>query len=82
MRDRAAQSIARSNAAVNRLIEIDRIIINSPESQRYLSKAANHSEDYFRDEERLNEDLFYKTKTLVYMRLNIFDEILSLSMRK
>ncbi len=37
IRDRAAQSIARSNAAVNRLIEIDRNIINSPESQRYLS---------------------------------------------
>ena len=82
IRDRIGQSIARTNAVVNRLIEIDRLIIDCPETQRYLSETARHGEAYFRDEARLKEDLFYKAKTLVYMHLNTFDEILSLSARK
>ena len=81
VRDRIGQSISRTNAAVNRLIAIDQLIINSPDTQRYLSETAREGEGYFRREERLKEDLFYKAKTLVYMHLNTFDEILSLSTR-
>lgn len=81
-RDRIAQSIARTNAAVNRLFAIDQLVINSPDMQRYLSETAKLGENYFRDEARLKEDIFYKAKTLVYMHLNTFDEILSLSSEK
>src|SRR3569623_1691515 len=81
VRDRIGQSISRTNAAVNRLIASDQLIINSPDTQRYLSETARESEGKFRREERLKEDLFYKAKTLVYMHLNTFDEILSLSTR-
>src|SRR3569832_3011129 len=75
VRDRIGQSISRTNAAVNRLIAIDQLIINSPDTQRYLSETAREGEGYFRREDRLKEDLFYKAKTLVYMHLNTFDEI-------
>lgn len=80
-RDRIAQSISRTNAAVNHLIAMDQLIIDNPDTQRYLSETARENEDYFRRPERLKEDLFYKAKTLVYMQLNTFDEILSLSTR-
>src|SRR3569833_2711562 len=75
VRDRIGQSISRTNAAVNRFFVIDQLIINSPDTQRYLSETARESEGYFRREERLKEDLFYKAKTLVYMHLNPFGEI-------
>src|SRR3569832_1728510 len=81
IRDRNGQSISRTNAAVNRLIAMDQLIINSPDTQRYLSETSKQGEAYFREEARLKEELFYKAKTLVYMHLNTFDEILSLSTR-
>lgn len=80
-RDRVAQSISRTDTSVNRLITIDQLVINNPDIQRYLSQTAHHPEDYFRKQDRLEEDLFYKAKTLVYMQLNTFDEVLSLSSR-
>src|SRR3569833_3121583 len=71
-RERIGQSISRTNAAVNRLTAIDQPIIYSPDTQRYLSETARVSVGYFRREERLKEDLFYKAMTLVYLHLNTF----------
>lgn len=76
-----AQSISRTDASVKHLIAIDQIVIDNPDIQRYLSQTAKHHEDFFRKTDRLEEDLFYKAKTLVYMQLNTFDEVLSLSSR-
>ncbi len=81
IRDRIALSVGRTKAAVSHLIEIDRLIIENPASQRYLSETARESEAYFRAPDRLKDDLFYQAKTLVYMHLNTYDEILSLSDR-
>src|SRR3569832_2014421 len=81
VRDRIGQSISRTNAAVNRLIAIDQLIINRPDTQRYLSESARESEGFFRREERLKEVLFNNAMTLVYMHLFTFDVILSLSSR-
>lgn len=82
IRDRISQSIARTNALIERLITIDKLIIENPEAQQYISKTAKEGEDYFRNPARLNEDSFYKAKTLAYLHLNAFDEILSLSSKK
>lgn len=81
-RDRVAQSIARTDASVRHLIAIDQIVIDNPDIQRYLSLTAHYHEDFFRKPERLEEDLFYKAKTLVYMQINTFDEVISLSSQK
>jgi len=80
-RDRMAQSISRTDASIKHLISIDQIVIDNPDIQRYLSQTAKHNEDFFRKPERLEEDIFYKAKTLVYMQINTFDEILSLAAR-
>ena len=59
------------------MIEVDRLTIANPDIQKYLSENAGQKEEYFRDPSRLKEDLFYKAKTLTYMHINMFDEILS-----
>ena len=79
VRDRNTQSIARTNAAINRLFAIDQLVIDKPATQRYLSETADREVEYFRAAARLQEDVFYQAKTLAYMYLNTFDEILSLS---
>src|SRR3569832_2990998 len=47
IRDRIGQSISRTNAAVNRLIAMVQLIINSPDTQRYLSETSKQGEAYF-----------------------------------
>lgn len=82
LRDRIAQSVTHTNALIERLMTIDKLLIDNPESQQYLSATAVQGEDYFREAGRLNESCFYKAKTLAYMHLNTFDELLSLSSQK
>ncbi len=79
IRDRRSQSVERTSAIVNRLLEGDKLIIDHPDIQKYLSQNAAREEKYFRDQAVLEEDVFYKTKTYVYRQLNAFDEILSIS---
>lgn len=78
-RDRASQSVERSGAIMNRLLEGDRLTIENPDIQKYLSEHALREEDYFRSPVVLNDLLFFKAKTYVYRQLNSFDEILSSS---
>ncbi|MBT9613555.1 MAG: hypothetical protein IV108_09865 [Burkholderiales bacterium] len=79
IRDRIAQSLASSSALTSRLMEYDRLCIENPEVQKYISQHSNQAENYFRSKQVLDEDVFYKAKTLVYSQLNLFDEILSTS---
>lgn len=81
IRDRITQSVERTGAMVERLLEIDKIIIDNPDIQRYLSKTGAAEEQFFRKEAILDEDIFFKAKSLVYSQLNIFDELLSISSR-
>ena len=76
VRDRNTQSIARTNAAIDRLFAIDQLVIDKPATQRYLSETADRDVEYFRAASRLQEDGFYQAKTLAYMYLNTFDVIL------
>ena len=55
--------------------------MDNPDIQKYLSKTCAEDEQYFRKETILDEDIFFKAKSLVYSQLNIFDEILSISSR-
>jgi hypothetical protein len=79
IRDRTAQSVERSSAIMNRLLEVDELIIAHPDIQKYLSQNAARGEEYFRSQTVLAEDIFYKAKTKVYRQLNSFDELLSIS---
>lgn len=81
IRDRISQSVERTNEMVTRLLEDDKLIIENPEIQMYLSQNAKQDAEYFRNEEVLKEPLFYKAKAAVYKQISMFDEILSISSR-
>jgi len=77
VRDRKARDIEYSRMIVDRLLESDRMIIEHPDIQRYLSGTAGESPEYFRKPERLNDDAFFKSKSYLYSQLNLFDDLLS-----
>ncbi|WP_298436780.1 hypothetical protein [Geobacter sp.] len=81
VRDRISQSVERTSVIVNRLLDGDKLLIDNPDIQKYLSQNAARKEDYFRRHEALEDELFYKAKAYVYRQLNMFDEILSISAR-
>jgi hypothetical protein len=81
LRDRVSQSIERTSALVGRLMEVDKLTMENPEAQKYISQNAEQKEEWFRDKSLLGGDLFYKAKTLAYRQLNAFDELLSVSSR-
>ncbi|MBI1183582.1 hypothetical protein GC194_04890 [bacterium] len=79
IRDRISNSIEQTNATISRLLEFEKWLVENPVLQKYLSQNVGIDEAYFRDENRLEEDIFFKVKSLVYGQLNLFDEILSVS---
>jgi hypothetical protein len=79
IRDRNAASAERTSALIKRIHEIDRVIIDHPDIQKYLSLALTKEEGYFRTPEVLQDDAYYKAKAFVYWHLNLFDEILSIT---
>lgn len=78
-RDCLLQSANRASAVMNQLLEVNRVMMQHPDVLRYLSKTALVSEDYFRNPAVLDDEVFFKAKTLVYSQLNSYDEILSAS---
>jgi len=81
IRDRTSQSVERTSAMISRLMEGDKLLIENPDIQKYISQNARQEEGYFRNEAVLGEQIFYKAKTYVYRQLNSFDEILSIASR-
>lgn len=79
LRDNIAKSLERNKEIVTRLLEDDKLIIENPDIQRYLSENAKQDVAYFRSEEVLKDTLFYRAKSLAYKQLSMFDEILSVS---
>jgi len=79
IRTRLEQTIGQSNALLSRQLEYNRQILEYPETQKFISKNISQSEAFFRDNVHLESDDFYRAKTLVYMQLNIFDEVLAFS---
>jgi len=79
IRDRISQSLALSSALLTRLMEYEKVSLENPEIQKYLSQNAKQDEAFFKDEKNLKENIFYQAKTLVYTQLNLFDELLSIS---
>jgi len=76
IRDRNFASAEHNRTLIKHILEIDQVIIEHPDIQKYLSLTLTKEEGYFRTPEVLREDAFYKAKTLVYWHLNLFDEIL------
>lgn len=76
-RDQMRQAVADNREIMNRLVAADQLSIEHPEIHKYLSDTALQNEDYFRDEARLEDELFFKAKSYLYSKLNLFDEILS-----
>jgi hypothetical protein len=79
IRDRHSSSAERSSALVNRLLESDKLIMEHPDIQKYLSLSVTKSEEYFVSPEVLQDAAFYKAKAFAYWHINLFDEILSLA---
>lgn len=79
IRDRRLQSITHTNEIMKLMMEDDRIYIEYPEIQMYLSQNSKQDVEYFRNETVLKDAFFYKVKTAVYKQINLFDEILSTS---
>lgn len=77
IRDHKKQNLEHSRAIVGRLLEGDKVIIDHPEIQKYLSATALEDEHYFQETERLEDEQFFKAKSYLYSQLNLFDEILS-----
>lgn len=79
IRDRNSASAERSSALIKRLHEIEQLIIDHPDIQKYLSLTVTKEEGHFRTPEVLQDDAFYKAKAFVYWNLSLFDEILSIT---
>ncbi len=79
IRDHRSQSADLSCAIMTRLLESDKLIIENTDIQKYILQSVKQTEEYFRSEDALTDDLFFKAKAFAYMRLNLFDEILSFS---
>ena len=79
IRDRISQSVKYTNEIMKLLSEEDRIHIEHPEIQMYLSQNSKQDVEYFRNETVLKDPLFYQAKTAVYEQIDMFDEILCIS---
>ena len=77
IRDRNTASAERSSALIKRLHEIEKLIIDNPDIQKYLSLNISKEEAYFRTQEVLQDNAFYKAKAFVYWNLSLFDDIVS-----
>ncbi|MAL19226.1 MAG: hypothetical protein CL670_03550 [Balneola sp.] len=77
--ERKRMAIEDNRSLVNRLLTSDQLLIEHPEVIKYISATALEKEEYFRDQKRLEEDLFYKAKSHIYSQLNLYDEILCTS---
>lgn len=79
LRDRIAQSLAMTSALLARLMEFEKLNLEHPEIQQYLSQHAAHEQAFFYDEDNLRDTIFIQAKTMVYAQLNLFDELLSVA---
>jgi hypothetical protein len=79
IRDRHASAAERSSTLVNRMVEIDKLLMAHPDIQKYMSLTVAKPEGYFRDPAVLQDELFYKAKSFAYLHINLFDELLSSS---
>lgn len=77
IRERRTQAIAQSHSIIERLIGGDTLIIEHPDIQQYLSNNAMKEEAFFRNANVLNDKEFFKAKSYLYYKLNLFDEVLS-----
>lgn len=76
IRDRKSACAELSRSLIKRIHEMDKTIVEHPDIQKYLSLNAAQDEKYFRTPEVLQDDSFYKAKSLAYWHLNLFDEII------
>lgn len=60
-------------------MEFEKINLEHPEIQQYLSQHAAHDQAFFYDEDHLNDTLFIQVKTMVYAQINLIDELLSMA---
>jgi len=79
LRDRIAQSLAMTSALLARLMEFEKLNLEYPEIQQYLSQHTAHDQAFFYDKDNLSDTLFIRAKTMVYAQLNLFDELLSVA---
>lgn len=76
VRDRNAAGTELTSSLIRRIHEMDRTVIEHPDVQKYLALNAGREEAWFRTPEVLQDDRYYKAKSLAYWHLNLFDEII------
>ena len=79
IRDRYSSAAQRSSSLIGRMLEIDKLLMEHPDIQKYMSSTATKPENYFREPSVLEDEVFYKAKSFAYLHINLFDEILSAS---
>lgn len=79
VRDRHSSAAARSSVLIGRMLEIDKLLMEHPDIQKYMSLTVAKPEEYFRTEQVLQDEIFYKAKSFAYFHMNLFDELLSLA---
>jgi len=79
IRDRHSVAAARSSTLINRMVEIDKLLMEHPDIQKYMSSTVAKPEGYFHDPALLQDELFFKAKSFAYLHINLFDELLSSS---
>lgn len=76
---RMAQSVDGTKELMRQLLEYDKLNIENPAIQQYISRTAAQPEAHFRTDSLLADTLFFQAKAMAYSQLNLFDQILSVS---
>ena len=79
VRDRRSRALAHTQSIMSRLLELDRMIIEHPDAQMFLSAHATSGEVSFMHPDLLKDAAFFKAKTLLYYQINLFDLIIASS---
>ena len=77
LRQKIAEALEQNRIIMSLLVECDKIIIDNPELQKFISNNALREVNYFRSPEMLDMDIYFKAKTFAYRQINLFDQILS-----
>jgi hypothetical protein len=80
LKDLLLSNLDRANKMTDRLIEIDKILLDHPELQMTLERESGRkTADYFASAK--HEQDFVRLKAFLYANLNVFDEIISIAFR-
>lgn len=60
----------------NRLQDINKLVLQYPEFQEFISLQATQKNNYFTDKNMREDERFFRKKAMVYLWLNLFNEVI------